>query len=65
MGASFAVSNRFTAKDTVSKAFGRMGKGADKFGKKSITRAALIKTCDKKEADAPDDDNDGINSTQF
>lgn len=35
MGASFAVSNRFTAKDGVSKAFGRMGKGADKFGKRS------------------------------
>lgn len=35
MGANFAVSNRFTAKDGVSKAFRRMGKGADRFGKKS------------------------------
>ena len=33
--ASFAVSNRFTAKDGVTKTFGNMGKGADRFGKRS------------------------------
>lgn len=31
----FAVSTAFTAKDRVTKAFGSMGKGADKFGRKS------------------------------
>ena len=33
--ASFAVSNKFTAKDGVTKTFGNMGKGADRFGKRS------------------------------